>query len=475
MKLLLALVAIIGLNFTTVARADLPGDIGEVLRDKHMARVEAGIAIARLTGSRGEVVYHHDSAVLHTPASNLKIVTTSAALAELGPDFKFRTCLLQRGNDLILWGDGDPTLGDPNLPATGHASPTAVFQRWIDALKKQGLTRVRNVLVDDSVFDDVFYHPHWAENQYTRPYSAEVAGMSLAANCIQLTVHPEGGRVGYTLDPETKYVTVKNSCTTGRKSAVWLSRDKDTNQLTLRGTAAGAGTYAVTIHDPPLYAAQVFADLLASNGITVTGQAVRDRTIRAAYAHDPSEFNVLAMYQTPLWAVIDRANKDSMNLYAESLCKRLGFAATGKSGSWASGTAAVGNFLTTRAGVSASEFHLDDGCGLSHENRISPNAILHVLMYDFYSPNREEFMKSLAVAGEDGTLEHRFRRSDLDGRVFAKTGFVNGVSCLSGFLKTKSNQWYAFSIMFNNIPMYSNSIYKPIEERIVSAIDRNAR
>ncbi|HWB52624.1 MAG TPA: D-alanyl-D-alanine carboxypeptidase/D-alanyl-D-alanine-endopeptidase [Tepidisphaeraceae bacterium] len=455
------------LTLAMIAQADLNRDVSAILHDRHLARTEVGVAIARLDTGRGRVVYSSNADVPHTPASNLKIITTSAALNRLGADFKFRTRLIQSGNDLVIVGDGDPTLGDPDLSSGGHASPTAVLQKWVQVLKQRGISSVNNVLVDDAVFDDVFYNPYWPANQYPRVYAAEVAGLSLNANCIDVTVRPESGRASYTLDPQTQYVDVRNSCTTGRSTAVWLSRENGNNQLILRGTTARPETYSITIHDPPLYVGQVFADLLRANGISVSGHVRRERAGSIPGA------NVLAVYETPISAVIDRANKDSMNLYAESLCKRLGYAATGQSGSWANGTAAVGEFLTRDAGVSAREFHLDDGCGLSHQDRISSNAILHVLMFDFYSRNRDIFLSSLAVAGKDGTLEHRFRRSSLDGRVFAKTGFVNGVSCLSGFVKTHTGQWYAFSIMFNNIPMYSNSIYKPIQERIVEAIDKD--
>jgi D-alanyl-D-alanine carboxypeptidase/D-alanyl-D-alanine-endopeptidase (penicillin-binding protein 4) len=451
--------------FPLSAHADLNSDIATILHDPHLAKVEVGVAIARLDASQGKIIYSSQADIPHTPASNLKIITTSAALARLGPDFKFHTRLLQRGNDLVIVGDGDPTFGDSDLNPPAHASPTAVLEKWVTALKQHGITSVNNILVDDAVFDDQFYHPHWPADQYPRKYAAEVAGLSLNANCIDVTVRPSAGHASYTLDPQTQYVGIKNSCATGRSTAVWLSREDGNNQLILRGTTASPATYSITIHDPPLFAGQSFADLLRSQGISISGQVKRDR-------NPTGPFNLIATCETPLSAVIDRANKDSVNLYAESLCKRLGYAATGTSGSWSTGTAAVGNFLVQQAHVSPDEFHLDDGCGLSHQDRISTRAILHVLTYDFYSPGRDIFLSSLAVAGKDGTLEHRFRHSDLDGRVFAKTGFVNNVSCLSGFLKSKSGQWYAFSIMFNNIPMYSNSTYKPIQERIVEAVDR---
>ena len=180
------------------------------------------------------------------------------------------------------------------------------------------------------------------------------------------------------------------------------------------------------------------------------------------------------MHETPLSQVLGRANKDSINLYAECLCKRLGFAVTHQSGSWENGTAAVGAFLQ-KAGVDESEFHLDDGSGLSKQNHISPSAITKVLMYDYFSDNRQVFINSLSVAGADGTLERRFANSDLRGRVFGKSGFVKGVSSLSGFLEAKDGNWYAFSILMNGIPELSNSAIKPLQEAIVRAVDANSR
>ena len=100
--------------------------------------------------------------------------------------------------------------------------------------------------------------------------------------------------------------------------------------------------------------------------------------------------------------------------------------------------------------------------------------MVSVLTHDYFSLSSDIWMGSLAVAGEDGTLSERFRGSDLRGRVIAKTGFVNGVSCLSGYLRAKDDNWYCFSILFNGIPEGSNSGAKILQERIVRAIDQHA-
>ena len=125
-----------------------------------------------------------------------------------------------------------------------------------------------------------------------------------------------------------------------------------------------------------------------------------------------------------------------MNLYAECVCKRLGYAEYRRRllGDRHRRRRAI-SLLALK--VSPSEYHLDDGCGLSKQNAISSHLMLTVLAHDFYGPNAKIWLGSLAVAGEDGTLMERFRGTDLRGRVIAKTGFVNGVSCLSGYLFAK--------------------------------------
>jgi len=471
------------------ARAELAGDIGQVLDDKLLARATVGIDIVRMGKSADDVatLYRANPTLPLVPASNLKVVTTSAALERLGADFKFRTLLLYHhavgeasAGDLVLVGDGDPTFGDAELLKKVGWHVDTVFKTWAAGLARKQLPAVRDLLVDDSVFDDEFLHPNWPADQTQKRYVAEIAGLNLNANCLDVYVRPTGfGRlVDFSTDPATAYVTIKNTCVGGGDNSVWLSRQPGTNDLVLRGVARSANDVPVwvTVHDPPLYAGAVLAESLKAAGIALSGQVKRDRTMRQAYlkaagAHDPS-WILLAVHETPLTSVIDRANKDSMNLYAECLCKRLGFARDGQ-GTWRAGTAAVGDFLNSLQ-IPASQYTLDDGCGLSKNNAVSAHLMVAVLTHDYFSANSAAWMASLAVAGEDGTLAERFHGSDLRGRVIAKTGFVNGVSCLSGYLHAKDDNWYCFSILFNGIPEGSNSGAKILQERIVHAIDQHA-
>jgi serine-type D-Ala-D-Ala carboxypeptidase/endopeptidase (penicillin-binding protein 4) len=460
------------------ARADLAGDIDAVVRDKLLDRADVGIDIVRLGDDKQiSPIYEMNPTAPLVPASNLKVVTTSAALEKLGPNFRFRTLLLLHNGNLVIVGDGDPTLGDAEMLKKVGWDVDTVFKAWAGALVKRNITAIHDLLVDDSVFDTQFLNPDWPADQTQKRYDAEIAGLNLNANCLDVYVRPTSFDeiVHFTTDPITAYATVKNTCVGGEANAVWLSRQPGTNDLVLRGTAREANQIpiSVTLHDPPMYAGTVLAEILRSAGISIGGTVKRDRDQRLQWEQHPDDpsWTLLAEHETPLPSVIARANKDSMNLYAECVCKRLGYAATGE-GTWAAGTAQVGLFLQS-LGIPPREYHLDDGCGLSKQNAVSAHVMVSVLVHDFFGPNAKTWMGSLAIAGEDGTLADRFRGTDLRGRVIAKSGFVNGVSCLSGYLHAKDNNWYCFSIMFNGIPEGTNSAAKVLQERIVRCIDRS--
>jgi serine-type D-Ala-D-Ala carboxypeptidase/endopeptidase (penicillin-binding protein 4) len=462
--------------------ADLAGDIQGILQDKLLQKASVGVEIVHIGKSDADSkgVYQHDSRTPLMPASNLKLTTTSASLDRYGPGFKFHTMLLMHGDDLVMIGDGDPSFGDAEYLRRVGWKATTVYENWAAQLKKVGVKSVRNVIVDDSIFDEEFLQPHWSVKQIDRAFEAEVGGLNFDANCVQFIIQPTspGKRVEFSLVPNTRYLLVDNSCVTGDRNEVQLGRKPGTNEIILRGAAPSPKPSSAeqTIHDPPMYGATVLAETIAASGIPVTGEVKRDRTAAQARAKAPAgEWKVIGIHETPLAVALARANKDSVNLYAESLCKRLGHEATHQSGSWENGTAAVGAFLK-KIGIPESEFHLDDGSGLSRQDHISPHALIRVLTYDFFSPNHDAFLNSLSIAGTDGTLEERFRAyPDLRKRIIGKSGFIEGVSCLSGFMRTKNNQWYAFSIMMNGIPYKSNTLAKSLQEKIVRALDQSTK
>jgi serine-type D-Ala-D-Ala carboxypeptidase/endopeptidase (penicillin-binding protein 4) len=476
-RLILAVVLVLGL--AAAAPANLEREIRAILQDESLKEVETGIRIVRLGSSPADakVLYAQKSEVPFMPASNMKLITSAAALGRLGEDFKFETRLLKNGEDLVVIGDGDPTIGDLTLLRSAGWGVDTLFRNWAAVLKERGITSVRNVIVDDSVFDEEFYHPGWSDTYAHFRYAAQVGGLNLNVNTVDFAIRANGmGEVvSYTTTPDTKYITVRNTCVMGEKDAIWFTRNPGGNEIILRGeTPNRTANVTVTIHDPTMFFAKVLAETLQREGIAVTGEVKRDRAQRAAFegisTTERGEWMLLAIHETPLASMLGRFNKDSVNLYGESLCKRMGFDMTGQTGTWENGTAAVGEFLKG-IGIAEEQFRLSDGSGLARANHLSTEAIMQVLIHSYHQPTRQLYIDAMAVGGGDGTLRNRFRDMPVSGRVFAKSGYIGGVSALSGYLQGKDGEWYAFSILMNGIAPGSNATMRGLQDRIVNAIE----
>ena len=397
----------------------------------------------------GRVLYSSDADRPLMPASVAKMVVIAASLERFGPDFPFETILARRGDDLVVIGGGDPAFGDPRLAEQRKTTITATFRRWADALKSAGATRFRGRLVyDDSIFEPRFVHPGWPADQYETWYEAPIGGLNLADNCVTIVAAVQkGGATSLSMTPANTALKLIDQTRRGRASRAVAKRARDSDQIVVTGTIAESGKLAeLTVPDPGLYFASALKTSLAAAGVAVEGGLVRQR-IRLADGSLPRDLAVIARERTPLRDVAARAGKQSLGMMAEGLFKRLGAAETGGTGSWQSGARAVEKFMLD-CGASPGQFHFDDGCGLSRENRLSPAAAVSVLRRMFASRHRDAFMSSLAHCGDDGTLERRMR--DIKGRVIAKTGYISGVRTLAGYIRTQDDRWLAFAFMHNH-------------------------
>ena len=428
--------------------------------------VEVGSA-----SNRGTELYAHNATLPLGPASNCKLLTTAAAFETYGAKATFKTYLYKIGDDLVIVGGGDPALGDAKLAQDAGVPITAPFERWSAALKRAGITQFHNLIVDDRVFDNEWIHPDWPSKDAMDWYSAPIGGLSFNVNCLDWLPTVSGKSVGIQLIPNTSYVDVSIKATRGSDTRVSLIRPATSNHFEMHGTVApGAGSgapgepFSVPIYDPGLWTGTILKDVLASAGIHATGE-VR----RVAPDEHLGNGTLLASYETPLMSVIGRAHKNSINMMAESLCKRLGHDATGEPGSWASGTAAVTAYAT-RLGVDPSWVSLDDGSGLSNKNRVAAKAFTTVLAHVAQLPDGHFFVESLAIPGEDGTLKKRFKGMGVSAAVHAKTGHITGVSTLSGYIqvsgKSGNDRLFAFSILCNK---YQGNV-NPWQDQVCEAI-----
>jgi D-alanyl-D-alanine carboxypeptidase/D-alanyl-D-alanine-endopeptidase (penicillin-binding protein 4) len=461
------------------AGGNIDAQVAEMIQSADLRQTTVGLMAMDVRSGETIVLVNPDEPMI--PASNMKLVTTAAALDLLGPDHRFETELRLINADadaakLVIIGDGDPALGDPKLLRQQGQDAPMLLDRWIDAATGSGVRRIKSITVDDRIFDRKFVHPDWPVDQLNRWYCAEVAGLNFHDNCLDLYPQPtvRGRAPLVRMLPEAPFMEVTNRAATGKTDTFWISRQRNTNVITYRGKVKTARTKPihVTIHDPPLFLAQLLAHRFRLAGIEV--DAVR----RVGLDEELPDGRTLARVVTPLATVLKRCNKDSQNLFAEALLKRVGHEFTGSAGSWSNGSAAVRHFLGARLGARAAAISIADGSGMSRQNRVSARLLVELLAA-IHEDQRVGplFLSSLSVGGQDGTLKRRFVK-DMNGSVHGKSGYIRGVSCLSGYLvfdqqgEDQPTRVIAFAMLFNGIkaPVYPYQV-KHIQNKLVRLLD----
>lgn len=435
-------------------------DVGDAAIAYHVIDLADGLAVAGSDGERAMI-----------PASNMKLLTTAAAAMVLEPEFTFVTRMARRDHDLVIIGDGDPAFGDPKILKAMGLDVEDMLARWVKVVERSGMKRIDRLWIDDRIFDHKRVHPNWPADQLDNWYCAPVAGLNFNNNCLEIFVTPTdlGQAPRIATRPLKAPVIFNNLARTTRKGAPWAERDPQTRQIAIKGKV-GRGIKRLiylTLDDPPMMFGRVFADRLEDAGIAV-GEIRRVTDSEQVAGALP-----IAEVRTPLAEVMGRCNRDSQNLFAEALIKRLGHEATGDPGSWSSGAAAIRMFLSRTIGPDAAKVVVDDGSGMSRDNRISPKMLTRILrlMHRAEDDLAEMYLDSLAEAGE-GTLRRRFRGRDMHGEVYAKSGYIRGVIALSGYVIHDDQHAYAFSIILND---WAKPIGdgKKLIDRMVIAIDEH--
>ncbi|MFG0328431.1 MAG: D-alanyl-D-alanine carboxypeptidase/D-alanyl-D-alanine-endopeptidase [Phycisphaerales bacterium] len=427
----------------------------------------------------GAILAEGDAERMMLPASNLKLITTGAALLVLGPDASFETTMRWDGSRLTIVGTGDPALADPELLEEMGVSIESLFDLWIEDLRAEGIDSIDTLVVDDRIFDEARFHPNWPADQLNAAYCAEVAGFNVHGNIVAFYAHPAstiGHSPNYTIEPDVRrWVSVENRARTigpkGGQNSLWISRPPTANEFSLFGSVRIPQKALVTVHDPAELFARWFSDRLKRRNIKV-GEA------RSAHVDDPVAPGAVVgrPIRTPMSTLVLRCNRDSENLYAEALLKRLGREVTGQPGGWRNGGAVIRTLLSKHLGPGlATQTQISDGSGLSRENRVSPRVMTAWLAFMNDRPDLASvYLDSLAVGGESGTLRRRFGDIEIEGEVLGKSGYINGVSCLSGYVRATNGRMAAFSVLVNDIP---SSVpireAKKLQEQIVKRIERH--
>jgi len=420
----------------------------------------------------GTVIYSHNAHKPLMPASNMKVVTTAAALKYLGADFEYRTRVGRQNGALVVIGSGDPLLGDKSTDDR-YGRPTGwIFEKIVQALREQGAAEVNDIVVDTTVFDDQRVHPSWPARDHNKWYACEVCGLNFNDNCIEVTASNLGDSVAVNIEPKTAFVQIINEVepATGGDTAIGANRTPQPNRITLFGRCRNReGPFRVAIEQPAAFFGFCLAENLARAGIAPKG-----RLMEKAVNIDAG-FTPLVEFITPLVDCVRRANTDSLGLAAEALLKTID--AHGKpdrkNGGWTGGREWIARYLTD-LDIPSEEFVIDDGSGLSRHNRLTTYALSKILLDLYRSKNWELFQASLAVAGEEGTIDKYFNEVRYRGKIHAKTGYISGVRALSGVCLTNAGP-YLFSILSNGPKGLSRDAINNVPKAIIDEYAGNGK
>jgi D-alanyl-D-alanine carboxypeptidase/D-alanyl-D-alanine-endopeptidase (penicillin-binding protein 4) len=430
---------------TAQDNAKLEGRLAGLIDEANLGNAIGAVVADASTGQR---IYSLNAETPRNPASNMKLVTAATALTELGPEFRLRTSLAGAieadgaVDTLILRGEGDPALDFGNLLAMARK------------LVELGVRRVENIVVDGSYFDDRILPPAFEQQpNEVAAFRAAVGAVSVDRNAYELRVAP-----GPATDAPASVIlrcpdyfaleSTVNTTAAGAPEVVAEQRARG-EQLALKVSGSvplgirGVG-YERRVEAPLPYAGNCLRAALRSQRIT---GALRVRT-----SNPPTGIPVLITHESePLGTLLGPLGKSSDNFYAEMLLKVVGAHASHQPGSSQAGTERS-QALLEQAGVPRGAATLVNGSGLFKGGAIAPDHLVKLLLAMYQNPAlRPEYISQLAVAGKDGTLRTRFQGLAHPRAIRAKTGTLDDVIALSGYVLGPREHSIAFSFLFNGI------------------------
>lgn len=427
---------------------ELPAGVQRILDIRQVPATSLSIFVQDLDS--GEVVLRWNDDVPRNPGSTIKLLTTLVGLDLLGPAYTWKT-------DVYINGDISEGRLDGDILLKGHGDPFMVTERvWqlLRQIRQLGIREVTGDLqIDDSFFFVKDYDPAAFDQQPLRAYNVAPNALLMNFKVVRYWFEPEHdtGAVHVWLDPPMENLTLDNRLSVapgacrGYQRGISITANEALDRMTLSGKfPGGCKLYAMDrtalSHNEFVYG--LFLSLWRESGGEFFGGW---ENVRAPDDEEPT----LSFASLPMSDVITRINKYSNNVMARQLLYTLSAEVLGEPGTESGGREVISNWID-ESGLDVDELVLENGAGLSREARMTAAGMGTLLEYAWRQPYMPEFASSMALAGKDGTLRRRFDDASLHGMAHLKTGSLDHVVAIAGYLQARSGRRFSVVTMQNH-------------------------
>jgi len=440
------------------SRDDLQFSIDSILADEFFNSSIAAVLVYDLTA--GEYLYNRYEKMLLHPASNMKVLTSSAGLVFLTPEYTFKTKLAYTGQtinktlycDLYIVGGMDPDFTSIDLDTI------------VNGFISTGVKEISGSLFGDvSIMDSLFWGQGWMWDDDPSTDAPYMTALNINDNAVEIILNAgkTGNPANISTEPKSSFFEIKNNSTTvsnPKEEDISISRDwiNRTNKILINGSISAdrkGSRFKVNVYNPKLYFLNLLREKLTDNGIKISGTIKFDTL--------PDFGKVISTIYRRYDSVIVNLNKTSDNLSAEMTLRAMGEKIFGAPADAQKGLRLIDSLISL-SGLEPSVYRLVDGSGVSHYNLVSAELLVSILKYIYFKqPELFEILyNSFPIAGVDGTLRSRMKGSPAQNNVHAKTGTLSGVSALSGYIKTDNGNMLTFSMLIqNHVRNNSTAVY----------------
>lgn len=414
----------------------------------------SAISVSVKDTASNDSVFSLNERVPRTPASTLKLVTSSAAVDMLGVDYTFKTSLYKStNNDLYLKLSGDPLLVSSDL------------EKLIETAKSKNIAP-KTIYIDDSIFDTVEWGEGWQWDDDMNPLMPKFSAYNINKNLVKVEVTPTGHNVAAKLSVKPFYpVTFMNLVVTDLTVPTNIKLEKNTtiasNMLNVSGSVSKISSVLLPVASPKMNFILRFEEAIRSKKFEYFSQ------IKNAKLPENNIYHVDTI-EHDFNSILPFVLKNSNNLAAESLFKYAGAVWSSSQGSLENSLALLDEYFKNIK-LNSDDIKIVDGSGVSKNNLMTSDFMTDFLVYKASGENFEAFKEYLPKPGE-GTLKNRMLYFKENLR--AKTGTLSDTSAIAGYITTRRGKLYAFDIMINDAKT-SFADKKNIEEQILRNIYLN--